>query len=158
MIALAVGTALALLALAFVLHPVFASTRSAVPRPIQPETLPAAELAIAGLREVEFDRATGKLSDEDYTDLKSAFTRDAVAALRADVQQSPPDATREGAAVLEYRQRRRECPTCGPRPEPDALYCSSCGSYLAGSCGSCGAKVTDTGARYCVVCGRSLAA
>ncbi len=24
------------------------------------------------------------------------------------------------------------CPVCGPRPEPDALYCSSCGRALAG--------------------------
>ncbi|MFN2400478.1 MAG: zinc ribbon domain-containing protein [Gemmatimonadaceae bacterium] len=157
MMALAVGTALALIALAFVLHPLFTSRRSAVLPRLEPEKLPAAELAIAGLREVEFDRATGKLSDEDYADLKSAFTRDAVAALRADAPQGLPDAPRD-AAVLEYRQRRRECPACGPRPEPAAQYCSSCGTYLAGSCGSCGAKVTDTGARYCAACGRSLAA
>lgn len=158
MIALAVGTVLALIALAFVLHPLFAAARSsALPRP-EPEKPPAAELAIAALREVEFDRATGKLSDEDYNDLKSTFTRDAVAALRAEATQDSPEATRADAPVLEYRQRRLECSKCGVRPEPDALYCSSCGGYLAGTCESCGAKVTDTSARYCATCGRSLAA
>lgn len=34
------------------------------------------------------------------------------------------------ARVRAYRQARRECPRCGLRPEPDALYCSTCGDAL----------------------------
>lgn len=49
-----------------------------------------------------------------------------------------PDATREVAAEdpveAEIRRARRQlrvCPTCGPRPEPAARYCSRCGRPLA---------------------------
>jgi hypothetical protein len=33
------------------------------------------ESAIDALREIEFDRATGKLSDDDYAALKTEYTR-----------------------------------------------------------------------------------
>ena len=57
----------------------------------------------------------------------------------------PPDAAsggaghRDAAEALIRRYRRGEpaaaapvCPRCGPRPEPDALFCSECGARLAG--------------------------
>jgi predicted amidophosphoribosyltransferase len=47
---------------------------------------------------------------------------------------------------------------CGPRPEPDAIYCSTCGRYLAASCAHCHAPITEIGARYCGSCGETLAA
>lgn len=34
------------------------------------------------------------------------------------------------ARVRAYRANRRECETCGLRPEPDAVYCSTCGAAL----------------------------
>lgn len=60
MIALAVGTLLALAALAFVLYPLFSDPRAA--RAVEPGVSAEVErgqAAIAALREVEFDRATG---------------------------------------------------------------------------------------------------
>ncbi|MDQ8168592.1 MAG: hypothetical protein P3C09_12625, partial [Gemmatimonadota bacterium] len=39
--------------------------------------------AVAALREIEFDRETGKLSDDDYAELKTRYTREALAELRA---------------------------------------------------------------------------
>jgi hypothetical protein len=62
------------------------------------------------------------------------------------------------AAVAAYRERIRSCPSCGPRPEPDAVYCSNCGRYLPGACEGCGASVTESGAAFCGSCGRQLAA
>lgn len=159
MIALVLGTLLALAALAFVLVPLFAT-----PGPNQPATPRRAVLeapidAIAALREVEFDRETGKLSDSDYATLKAEYTRDALAAMRA--QDAAPfgvsDAEVE-AMILAYRTPRRSCDACGPRPEADALYCSTCGRFLAGACARCGASVTEPGARYCPACGATLAA
>ena len=44
---------------------------------------PAPESAIDALREIEFDRATGKLSDDDYAALKAEYTRTALVELRA---------------------------------------------------------------------------
>ena len=62
------------------------------------------------------------------------------------------------AAVRAYRLRNGACPTCGPRPEPDATYCSTCGRYLRDRCADCGAPVDALDARYCVKCGNRLAA
>ncbi|MBX6330784.1 MAG: zinc ribbon domain-containing protein [Gemmatimonadaceae bacterium] len=165
MIALLVGTALALVALAFVLYPLFGETpRSAAvlppPSTASGASLPsAAEQAVAALREVEFDRATGKLSESDYAVLKARYTREALAAMRAAAPAgaSVSDAEVE-AVILTYRARTHACPTCGPRPEADAVYCSSCGRYLAGKCGRCGSDVTEPAARFCTACGAGLAA
>lgn len=33
--------------------------------------------------------------------------------------------------VRAYRNARPECSRCGLRPEPDAIYCSTCGARLA---------------------------
>jgi hypothetical protein len=62
------------------------------------------------------------------------------------------------AAVRRHRARLAECASCGPRPEPDAVYCSDCGRYLAGRCPRCGAAADQPGARFCGACGETLAA
>ena len=49
--------------------------------PEDPEDTPKG-IALAALREIEFDRATGKLSDEDYEELKAKYTVEALAVLR----------------------------------------------------------------------------
>src|SRR5690242_21119042 len=41
-------------------------------------------VALRALTEIEFDRATGKLSDADYEALKARYTTAALAALRAE--------------------------------------------------------------------------
>ncbi len=112
MTAMLIGTCLALLALSFVLYPLFreplgvrAAQRGAGPQQVT--------TAVDALREIEFDHATGKLSERDYTELKSSYTQRAVAAMRAG----------DGDTIV--------CDVCGPRPEPDAQFCSSCGRALA---------------------------
>jgi hypothetical protein len=165
--ALVIGTLLAVGALAFVLYPIFFGVPRA-PTRVAP-TPPAEEdqsTAVAALREIEFDRATGKLSDADYTDLKTRYTREAIAAMRRDdvARGTPiPDAARPTddeveAVVRAYREQQVRCPSCGPRPEPDAIFCSDCGRFLRESCAGCGAPVDAADARFCVHCGNRLAA
>jgi len=164
MIALVIGTALAIGALTFVLYPVFFGVAR------RPTVAPAAprenerESAIVALREIEFDRETGKLSDADYAQLKARYTQQAIDAMRREDAAAPPagvnalsDADLE-AAVRAYRAQHAACPTCGPRPELDAIYCSTCGRYLRDRCAACGAPVDAPDARYCVSCGDRLAA
>ncbi|QJR35978.1 zinc ribbon domain-containing protein [Gemmatimonas groenlandica] len=129
--------------------------------------------AVAALREIEFDRETGKLSDSDYAELKTRYTREALAELRAaDVRDaaaapvavaivalSPADAADPvEAAIRRARENQRSCGVCGPRPEPDATFCSSCGRYLPGACAKCGTSVDLVGSRFCSGCGDQLAA
>ena len=168
MIPLIVGTLLALGAMAFVLAPLFRdppaprNTASVARDARADDEQEQRERAVDALREIEFDRATGKLSDADYVALKTRYTEEALSAMRAETRQAAPLTDAELEAVI--RQQRedtsstRACPTHGPRPEPDAVYCSDCGRYLLGACSQCGATVSAPGARFCDSCGHRLAA
>jgi hypothetical protein len=179
-IALGAGTALALGAALVVLGPLWsgagdeASVAPDARRPARTDpgaSSPAGTAArvdgvsaVDALREIEFDRATGKLADEDYVALKATYTREALVEMRA---QQAPAAVAEPAddpvdvALRAYRARRpgggSVCPDHGPSPEPDAVFCSTCGRYLAAHCPACGVECNREGQRFCGGCGHSLA-
>ena len=163
--ALLAGTVLAVGALAFVLYPLFFDVRSrrAAPRVNNAES---DDSAIRALREIEFDKATGKLSDSDYAELRREYGAKAVRELRdagvvaaATPAGAPaPDADPIEDRVRAYRASHRECRTDGLRPEPDAVYCSTCGTFLDGRCPECGGDVRESSAGYCSRCGATLAA
>jgi ribosomal protein L40E len=107
--ALLIGTALAVASLCYVLYPLFRAEGAVTPRP-RDLAPPRQSAAIDALRELEFDRQTGKISDADYEPMKARYTEQALAVMRA------------GDA--------RVCERCGPRPEQDAEFCSKCGAPL----------------------------
>ncbi len=109
MTALLVGTALAVASLCYVLYPLFRAESTVVSRPV-PHTGARQSPAIDALRELEFDRETGKISDADYEPMKARYTEQALAVMRAG--------------------DTRVCERCGLRPERDAEYCSMCGLAL----------------------------
>ena len=109
MTALLVGTALAVASLLYVLYPLFRADIAVAPRH-HFDARSGQSPAVDALRELEFDRETGKISDADYEPLKARYTEQALAVMRA------------GDA--------RVCGGCGPRPERDAEFCSSCGALL----------------------------
>jgi double zinc ribbon protein len=161
--ALVIGTLLAVGALAFVLYPIFFDVTKASPSPPVLDPAPMeGDSAVVALRELEFDRATGKLSEADYAELKTRYTRQAIAAMRreqdGDVAPTARPSDDEVEALVRAYRESRACPTCGPRPESDALYCSNCGHYLRDRCAACGAPVVAPDARYCTGCGNRLAA
>jgi hypothetical protein len=160
-------------ALALVVEPMLRS----VQRSTSPLDLPDLEetprgIALSALREIEFDRETGKLSDADYTLLKQRYTQAAVHAMRAEEQgadaaaaageTSDPVEAIISAKVRALRQPAGDgfanCPTCGPRPEPDAVFCSTCGKRLptGHACTSCGSPLAPE-ARFCEACGSKQA-
>ncbi|MDQ6690880.1 MAG: hypothetical protein M3Z18_10260 [Gemmatimonadota bacterium] len=111
MTALLVGTALAVASLCFVLYPLFRADISVAQRSApRKSAAPRQGVAVDALRELEFDRQTGKISDLDYEPLKARYTEQALAVMRA------------GDVPV--------CQKCGPRPERDAEFCSNCGSPL----------------------------
>lgn len=171
-LALGAGTALALAAAAVVLAPLL--REDVVDEPAMPprdDARAAESSAVDALREIEFDRETGKLSDVDYAALKSTYTREALAEMRArDAKDVRVGSAPVGAAAVEddvverairgFRTSARTavCPLDGPRPEADARFCSACGRFLAGRCPHCGAAADGEGQRFCRDCGGSLAA
>ncbi|SRR6059036_1043385 len=120
-------------------------------------------VALRALKEIEFDRATGKLSDTDYDALKAEYTVAALAALRTEHGSREPGAgsrMRTEATAPGSPLPAPACSTHGPRPEPDAVFCSECGRRLAaapGFCTRCGAAL-ERDARYCHSCGARVAA
>jgi hypothetical protein len=135
----AVAAALVGLAgLFLVIHPLLRRQRSNSPpatEPLDPEETPRG-VALAALKEIDFDRETGKLSDADYQFLKAKYTAIALDALRAEQESSEQDPLE---AIIAARSRTRAgtdgrgqptCRICGPRPEADAVFCSTCGLRL----------------------------
>jgi hypothetical protein len=123
-------------------------------------------VALRALREIEFDRATGKLSDADYEALQTKYTAEALAAMRAEDREAGSGSREAGAeqhartTLPASRFPPSPCPTHGPRPEPDAAFCSDCGRRLGtapGYCARCG-SVLEREARYCHGCGTRAAA
>jgi zinc ribbon protein len=116
--------AIALLVIWVVFEPLLASPRPGlmIPEPDAAEETRRG-IALIALKEIEFDRETGKLSDDDYEMLKERYSAEALNALAEEERAAPSEvpAAVSSAAV---------CPRCGPRPEPDAIFCSSCGMGL----------------------------
>ncbi len=133
--------------------------------------------ALLALKEIEFDRATGKLSDEDYEQLKAKYAAVALEAIRAEdageTVAVPAEATADAAEELVRLAAEgmlKVCPNCGPRTEADAAFCSDCGRALAARppvreravgrpsfCESCGTKLSP-GAKFCPECGAKVGA
>ncbi|HEY2824085.1 MAG TPA: zinc ribbon domain-containing protein, partial [Gemmatimonadales bacterium] len=166
------GIVVTLTALALVLEPLL-RPGGRVPLPadddVEPEDPEESESpkirALLTLREIEFDRATGKLSDDDYATLKARYAGEALAAMNEEARASAsadPAAhvdDRAEAMVQRFKQRRGEamrCVVCGPRPEPGAVFCSRCGRSLlqadaSARCFHCGHELPD-GAKFCSTC------
>jgi hypothetical protein len=122
-------------------------------------------VALRALKEIEFDRATGKLSDADYESLKAQYTAEAVAVMRAET------GTGEGglgkgklvsAPPIPHSPvpLPRSCPVHGAPKEPGAEFCPACGRRLqeaGGFCGRCGTPL-ERDAQFCHRCGSRVAA
>lgn len=132
-------------------------------------------VALLALKEIEFDRETGKLSERDYELLKARYGAEAIAALDADAagsyagDRAPADpelliatrlhALRSAPSSDQPGPSTPSCFRCGPRPEADARFCSRCGLalYPAAYCAQCGA-VLPGDSRFCARCGHKVAA
>ena len=123
----AVGWLLAAAALLFVGWPLF---RARLGREREPDAVPPLERqkldAYAAIKEAEFDRQMGKLSDEDFTALTQRYRQQALAAIAALDQARRVETTRRGRAPA----RMAFCPSCGDKLAARANFCSNCGRSL----------------------------
>lgn len=120
--ALVVGLALIWL----VLQPIVAPSPQAPEayEPPDPEETPRGR-ALLALKEIEFDRATGKLSDDDYSMLHNRYSARALAVLDEETEaasESPVSTPVAGG---------QPCPTCGGSTVLHAAFCGACGASLS---------------------------
>lgn len=120
-----------------VLEPIFAG-RSA---PLYDGDSGAAEakarrrVALVALRELEYDRATGKLEGADYEALRAELAHNALAHLAPAGQGGEADEDAELEAEIAEMRRALEaglqCGACGHVNRFGARYCGECGGALA---------------------------
>jgi hypothetical protein len=92
------------------------------------------QLALQGLRELEFDNEMGKLESGDYLALKTNLENRALAAMRALEQAARPrlvlaPSSRNTPADPATR-RINFCPQCGNRAATGYRFCPGCGVAL----------------------------
>jgi hypothetical protein len=94
-------------------------------------------LALRSLKELEFDRAMGKVSEKDFTEMSTRLRARAVrlmgqldadvgyrVAIEQEIQR------RVGSSAESAVSTQVVCRSCGARNEADARFCKRCGSSL----------------------------
>lgn len=121
---LAFSLLLALLAAAFVVAPLVAR-REAVLADVAPGAVLDAEarrrVALAALKELEYDYLGGKLDEPDYRAQKQRLSLEALEAMRA------AEAAGGGAAGAATTEDRHRCGFLNP---PASRFCAGCGARL----------------------------
>lgn len=133
------GIALAAGVLLFVLEPVF-SGRGALAYGGDDRGDEAAakrRVALSALRDLEYDRATGKLDRDDYEALRADLSREALRRLDGGADGAAagdPAAVALEEEIAEMRRALREglrCAACRHVNDRGARFCGRCGDALA---------------------------
>jgi len=140
-----------LAAIYFSIQPFLTSRESQARLELIDDEVRAVELLLArkegllrALRELEFDKATEKISPEDYERFRLKLERQAVGVMkeldaihggrqwRDEVDQFIADRLPEIAAqhALEESRESKPCPDCSTPFYPDDRFCSKCGAKL----------------------------
>jgi hypothetical protein len=166
-VAIVIGLVMAVVAVLLVLDPILRPASRAPQRPSvfdEPDDDPKEhrkELALAALKEIEFDRATGKLSDTDYQSMLTRYTKEAVEALReSEAEAGIAGGNGPAAAGVAGGNGQAAAGVAGSggveaddpierliaetrAANKGRRFCSNCGAALEGSgrfCVECGAK------------------
>lgn len=111
---------LALVATIWVAQPLLSRRWGALSDQISPAVLDREarkRVALAALKDVEYDHAAGKLDDADYAEMRSLLEVEALEALRA------AEAARSEAVAAPH--------ACGFANPPGSRFCAGCGQRLA---------------------------
>jgi len=96
-------------------------------------------LTLRAIKELEFDRAMGKVSAEDFRDMSSPLRArasrligqlDAGAGYRAQIERDLAKRLGTEAAAAGPARARSACPRCQTANDPDARFCKECGTKL----------------------------
>lgn len=120
-------------------------------------------LALRSIKELEFDRDMGKVSDQDFTEMSARLRGRAGRLLRqldagVDYRQQIEReiAQRLGPAPV-LAASAAPCRACGVALEPGARFCTGCGAATSTSCAGCG-TANSADAKFCKSCGARIQA
>ena len=116
--------------------------------------LSAREATYAAIKDLETDHAMGKLSDADYGNLRAKYEGKALTILQ---QLDTAQVASRERLVQRVASPSGTCAQCGTPITTGAKFCRVCGTSLAPACESCGAP-TAAGASFCRQCGTPVAA
>src|SRR3990170_1397825 len=96
----------------------------------------SAEMALAAIRELEFDYATGKISPEDYAVLRARYEAKALEAITQTAATPAAQVDGGGGRHLEVlleeeiaaARSKNRCVSCGESLPREARFCPSCGA------------------------------
>lgn len=153
MTALLGGALLAAAAALYVLEPVLsgrAATRYAG-RDTHDESAARRRVALAALRDLEYDRATGKVVGDDYDALKNELSREAIraldarpgSALAAEAELVSRELEDEIASIRRALRQGLQCEGCQRLNDAGARYCGGCGKPLSTGSSSAGSGAQD---------------
>ena len=128
------------------------------------ELLERKDVIYGALKELDFDRAAGKLSDPDFLRLEAQYRERAIGVLReidALVETGDPEADLSEAGLSEALEReilalRKAVRVEDPSPEtapdarddpPEPRFCRDCGAPVSSTdkfCSSCGTPLRET--------------
>ncbi|HVA79262.1 MAG TPA: hypothetical protein VNF27_15295 [Candidatus Binataceae bacterium] len=116
-------------------------------------------LAVQGLRELEFDREMGKLSDADYETLRAGLENRALVAMqsieRLEAKAEPVAAPAAKPVLLVEPARRAEPTRAAQFPSFGVTRTNAGAPRGVRFCSQCGSR-TIADARFCAECGLAL--
>jgi hypothetical protein len=142
--------ALAAAAVAFVLYPVFVRRENTAPpsdRAKEKERLAEKkEQILAAIRDLDFEHAAGKLSPQDYREVREDFLAQAAAVMTEEERlrsSLPPHAPQKQPVPAEPRQPlpSEPAPPGAPALTPHCIACGQQNPVEARFCFRCGAKI-----------------
>ena len=89
-------------------------------------------LVLRSIKELEFDKAMGKVSEADFAAIMPRLRSRALTLLR-DLENTPvkaPGSPKPAARNAEQPAKAAFCAACGTPHDPDARFCKSCGVKL----------------------------
>lgn len=170
---LALLAALGAIVVAFVLYPVFteATTGAAFdPGELDPELDPSlSELRdkkarlYESIRELDFDKAAGKISEADFESARTDYLSQVSAVIAQLDALAPPEPKPASSHPTEKPAAKEkpgaepglECGSCGESNPNGSKFCLECGKSLVKTCGSCGESLPPN-ARFCYACGEKV--
>ncbi len=164
-IALMIVTSVAIVAWPFYSPVAESASAAGSSNPMVENLVSQRDATYAAIKELEFDRAMGKLSDADYRGMRAKYETKAVAILQEldGLKKAPLQRARsvESSDSIEQEvqrlRRTAQCPKCSTPHSASDAFCAKCGTPLRGiRCPKCGTRAA-TGDRFCARCGAVLA-